>query len=89
MGKKIPISSFSPDLNFDNKLMKIEHRSWKIIITDNALFFNNDKQRNCFIALRNLHPKGTNKEEEEEDRKENIRYFIKILIKIGTEKHIG
>lgn len=65
MGKKIPISSFSPDLYFDNKLMKIEHRSWKIVITDNALFFNNDKQRNCFIALRNLQPKGKMKKKKE------------------------
>ena len=69
MGKKIPISSFSPDLYFDNKLMKIEHRSWKIVITDSALFFNNDKQRNCFIALRNLQPKGKIEEEDDEERK--------------------
>lgn len=55
MGKNIPISDFNPDLNFDNKLIKIEHWSWKIAITDNALFFNNDKQRYCLIALRNLH----------------------------------
>lgn len=54
IGKKIPISDFNADLNFDNKLLKIEQRSWKIVITDSALFFSNDKQRYCLMALRNL-----------------------------------
>lgn len=58
MGKKIPTSSFNIDLNLDNKPMKIEQSSWKILITDNALFFNSDKQRYCLIAPRNLHKTG-------------------------------
>jgi len=57
MGKKIPISAFNPDLNLDNKLIKIEHRSWKIVITDKALFFNKDKHKNCLIMFRNLQEK--------------------------------
>lgn len=54
IGKKIPISAFNPDLNLVNKLMNIEHRSWNMVITDSALFFSNDKQRNCLIILRKL-----------------------------------
>ena len=55
MGKNIPISSFNPDLNLTNNIIKMEHWSWKIAITDNAVFFISDKHRNCLIVLRNLY----------------------------------
>jgi hypothetical protein len=54
MGKNIPISSFSPDLNLDSKPINMEHNSWKILIDDKTLFFNKDKQRYCLIAPRYL-----------------------------------
>jgi hypothetical protein len=51
----MPISSFKPDLNLDNRLVKIEHNNWKTLIADKALFFNKDKQRYCLTASRYLH----------------------------------
>lgn len=32
----------------------MEHKSWKTLIADMALFFNKDKQRYCLIASRYL-----------------------------------
>lgn len=54
-GKNIPISSLSFDLNLNIMFTKIEHRSWKILVDERALFFNIDKQRYCLIAPINLH----------------------------------
>jgi len=44
--------------------MKIEQESWKIIIRVEALFFNNDKHKNCLISAENLFSRDGNSSEE-------------------------
>jgi hypothetical protein len=54
MGKNTPISAFSPALNLETRLIKMEQDNWKIFISDDALFFSRERHRYCLMAPRNL-----------------------------------
>lgn len=54
IGKKTPISAFNPALNLETRLIKMEHDSWKMIKSAEALFFKRDRHRYCLMAPKNL-----------------------------------